>query len=358
MSNDRRARALVTGGAGFLGSHVCEALLAEGFNVVCLDNFATGFLRNIETLVAEPRFTLLTLDLAKGGPETWDFDVVVHLALPTSPFQYSAMPGAILKASGQGTWHALETARRSDARFVLASSWNVYEGSGYDGSGYEGSGYDKDDAEQSSGGSDQVEPVFGTSERGRGSVPGVAESLTQSYRQTHHVDTGILRIFHTYGPAMRDDEGDPVSTFIRQALLGEALTVAGDGSQLRSMCYVEDTVEAIVRMASSLHPGPLDVGNPVQISMLDLAERIIRITGSSSEVRFVDDDTEHCADERPNVSQTESQLGWRSRFSVADGLARTVHARMVARLLRQANAPDPDDDLWGLRMTGGNLRVS
>ncbi len=353
MPNDRRARALVTGGAGFLGSHVCEALLADGFTVVCLDNFATGFLRNIETLVAEPHFTLLTLDLAKGGPETWDFDVVVHLALPTSPFQYSAMPGDILKASGQGTWHALETARRSDARFVLASSWNVYDGSAYDGSAY-----DTEDAEQSSGGSDQVPEVFGTSERGRSSVPGFAESLTQSYRQTHNVNTGILRIFRTYGPAMRDDEGDPVSTFIRQALLGEPLTVTGNGSQLRSMCYVADTVEAIVAMASSLHPGPLDVGHPVQISMLDLAERIIRITGSSSEVRFADSATEQCGEERPNVSQAESQLGWRSRISVADGLERTVQAKMVARSLRQASAPDPDDDLWGLRMTGGNLRVS
>lgn len=315
MLTDPRPRALVTGGAGFLGSHVCESLLVTGFHVVCLDNLATGNLRNIETLMAEPRFTLLLMDIAQGGPEASDFDLVLHLASPTSPFQYSAMPIDILRAGSRGTWHALETARRCDARFVLASTSKVYG--------------------QSAG-----EPV---GETNLGLVPPTgndrwvydasrfAEALTSTYRRDHRVATGIVRIFDTYGPAMRADDDGVVSTFLQHALDGAPLTVQDDGAQTRSFCYVADTVDAILRMATSLHPGPINIGNPETISILDLADQIIKLTGSSSEIQYVERPPHDPVAHRPDISLATSQLGWMPRTSLAAGLARTAHSQMVAR---------------------------
>ena len=341
VPTDSQPRALVTGGAGFLGSHVCEALLVSGFDVVCLDNLATGFLRNIETLMAEPRFTLLVMDLADGGLESGDFDLVVHLASPTSPFQYSGMPADIVRAGGQSTWHALETARRCDARFVLASTSKVY-------------GLPARDplAEQDHG----LHPPA-DAERAVYDGSRFAEALTTTYRRGHHVDTGILRIFTTYGPAMRDDAAGVVGTFIHQALDGEPLTVTGDGSQTRSLCFVDDTVDAILRMAMSLHPGPINVGNPEETSILDLAEHILKITRSSSVIEFVDrpsDDADRC---QPDVTMAAAQLGWRSRTSLATGLARTVQGKMVARLLRETSAPASVAASWGMQISGSTIQV-
>lgn len=346
MRTERRPRALVTGGAGFLGSHVCESLLAAGMRVVCLDNFATGFLHNIETLMAEPRFTLLTLDMAGGCPEVGDFDLVVHLAAPTSPFQYSAMPMDIARANGQGTWHALETARRCDARFVLASTSKVYGAAGPN---------------------PQVESSVGSmalhrtgTERGAYDGSRFAEALTTAYRETYHVDTGILRIFNTFGPAMRNDDGGVVATFIRQALDGEPLTVNGDGTQTTSQCYVEDTVDAIVRMTESLHPGPINVGNPEEISILDLAEQVISVAGSASEIRLAGAPATEEQAPIPDVSAAWDQLGWWPRTSLAEGLARTVHGKIVTRLARDASGSvgnSEDDSLWGFRLRGGTIRV-
>lgn len=335
-----RPRALVTGGAGFLGSHVCESLLGSGFNVVCLDNFATGFLHNIETLMAEPRFTLLTMDIAEGCPTSGDFDLVVHLASPTSPFQYSAMPIDILRAGGQGTWHALETARRCDARFVLVSTSKVY------GEGTPTSMTERDECHPA--------PQGAAREAYEGSR--FAEALTTSYRRDHRVDTGIVRVFNTYGPAMRDDDGNAVSTFIQQALDGEPLTVTGDGRQTTCLCYVSDTVDAIVRMAASLHPGPVNVGSPEETSILELAQQIIAMTGSSSQIQFVDPDEGDLADRRPDISLAGAQLGWQPRTALTEGLAHTVRAKLLARRQHDATA-DGTDELWGLRMTGGTLRV-
>ncbi|MDQ3733531.1 MAG: GDP-mannose 4,6-dehydratase, partial [Actinomycetota bacterium] len=176
-------------------------------------------------------------------------------------------------------------------------------------------------------------------------------------RRGHHVDTGIVRIFNTYGPAMRDDDGGVVSTFIQQALDGEPLTVAGDGHQTRSLCYVEDTVDAIVRMGMSLHPGPLNVGNPEETSILGLAEQIIKITRSSSVIEFVErspDDLDTC---QPDVSMAGAQLGWRPRTDLATGLGRTVHGEMVARLLRDASAFTSTEAFWGLQINGSTVRV-
>lgn len=343
VPTERAPRALVTGGAGFLGSHVCESLLAAGMRVVCLDNFATGFPRNIETLMAEPRFTLLTLDLADGSPEVGEFDLVVHLAAPTSPFQYSAMPIQIARAGGQGTRHALETARRCDARFVLASTSKVYC-----------------DAWPNPQQESNVGPIpLHRANTARAAYDGsrFAEALTVAYRKTHHVDTGILRIFNTYGPGMRDDDGGVVATFIQQALDGEPLIVNGMGRQSRSLCYVEDTVDAITRMAASLHPGPIDIGHPEETSILDLARQVISVTGSSSEIRL----DEAAADEppapSPDVSTALDQLAWRPRIDLPEGLARTVQAKLLSRQLRAASVSSATDDLWGLDMRGGTIRV-
>lgn len=338
----RRPRALVTGGAGFLGSHVCESLLRDDFDVVCLDNFATGFLHNIETLMAEPRFTLLTMDLAHGCPGAGDFDLIMHLASPTSPYQYSAMPIDILRAGGQGTWHALEAARRCDARFVLVSTSKVY-----------GEAAPNPLSETELG---LVPPKGSTRAVYEGSR--FAEALTQTYRRSYHVDTGILRVFNTYGPAMRDDEGSVVSTFIQQAMDGQPVTITGDGHQRRSLCYVEDAVDAILRMSSSLHPGPINIGNPEETSILELAEQVIRLTGSASEIEFVDRPVSGLRGRQPDISLAGDKLGWRPRIGLADGLARTVQAEIVGRLLRAAAAGGAKDDLWGLQMTGGTIRVN
>ena len=332
MRTDRRPQALVTGGAGFLGSHVCESLLGEGYEVVCLDNFATGFLHNIETLLAEPRFTLLNMDIAQGGPQAGDFDVVVHLAASTSPFQYSAMPMDILRSGSEGIRHALETARRCRARFVLASSSHVYGDSGGNPQreNYLGSPRPIDSA--------HLQQTYDGSR--------FAEALTVAFRRTHHVDTGVVRIFNTYGPSMRLDDGGVVATFIQQALDGEPLTVTGDGSQTRSLCYVADTVEAILRMATSLHPGPINVGSPDEVTILDLARQITSLAGSSSTIRYVERCPADLQARRPDVTAALGLLGWQPRVSLLDGLRRTLRGFRLARLSHDLSVPaarSPDE---------------
>ena len=249
-------RAVVTGGAGFLGSHLCEALLARGDEVVCLDNFLTGSPDNVAHLTPNPRFRLVRSDVTDylhvGGP----VDVVLHFASPASPIDYLKLPIETLKVGSIGTLHALGLARDKQARFILASTSEVY-----------GDPEVHPQPETYWGNVNPVGPrgVYDEAKR-------FAEAITLAYRNAHDVDTGIVRIFNTFGPRMRPDDGRAIPNFIRQALRGQPLTVAGDGTQTRSICYVDDLVAGILAMVGSDQPGPVNIGNPHELSMLDLAQ--------------------------------------------------------------------------------------
>ncbi|MEU9830180.1 UDP-glucuronic acid decarboxylase family protein [Streptosporangium sp. NPDC048047] len=301
-------RAVVTGGAGFLGSYLCERLLARGAAVICMDNFLTGSPRNVDHLLGRPAFRLLECDLTGFVHVPGDVDLVLHLASAASPADYLRHPIETLKVGSLGTLHALGLAREKNARFVLASTSEVY-----------GDPQQHPQTESYWGNVNPVGPrsVYDEAKR-------FAESLTTAYRDTHGADTGIVRIFNTYGPRMRPHDGRAIPTFIRQALRGEPLTVTGDGSQTRSICYVDDTVEGILALADSDFPGPVNIGNPTEITMLDLARTVIELTGSSSGIRFIDRPADDPAVRRPDTTLASARLGWRAEVGVTDGLRRTI----------------------------------
>ncbi len=316
MSGIERNRAVVTGGAGFLGSWVCERLLERGFDVVCVDNFSTGTPANLSHLTASPSLDVIDQDvsaqLSVDGPVDW----VLHLASPASPLHYLRMPIETLRVGSMGTMNALELARRHDARFVLASTSEVY-----------GDPLVHPQPEHYWGNVNPVGPrgVYDEAKR-------FGEALTTAYRTAHGVDTGIVRIFNTYGPRMRPDDGRAIPNFVSQALRGEPLTVAGDGTQTRSICYVDDTVAGILAAADSSEAGPINIGNPDEMSMLDLAERIRRLTKTSSPITFVDLPTDDPKQRCPDTSLARERLGWTPQVSSDDGLARTVEWFAAQRL--------------------------
>ncbi len=299
---------MVTGGAGFLGSWVCERLLERDFDVVCVDNFSTGTPTNLRHLIDRPDLEIVEQDvsaqLSVDGPVDW----VLHLASPASPVHYLRMPIETLKVGSLGTMNALDLARRNDARFVLASTSEVY-----------GDPLVHPQPEHYWGNVNPIGPrgVYDEAKR-------FSEALTTAYRATHHLDTGIVRIFNTYGPRMRPDDGRAIPTFMGQALRGEPITVAGDGSQTRSICFVDDTVEGILAMANSSHAGPINLGNPDEMTMLELAERIRRLTASSSSIEFVDLPTDDPRVRCPDASLARELLGWTPRVSSDEGLERTL----------------------------------
>ncbi|KNB54066.1 UDP-glucuronic acid decarboxylase family protein [Streptomyces caatingaensis] len=304
-------RVVVTGGAGFVGSHLCERLLEDGAEVWCVDNLATGSPANVAHLGGHPRFRLVRADVC--DPDSLaavpaPVDLVLHLACPASPADYLRLPLQTLEAGSNGTRTALERARRDGARFLLASTSEVY-----------GDPLEHPQHERYWGNVNPIGPrsVYDESKR-------YAEALAAAYRRTHGTDTAIVRIFNTYGPRMRADDGRAVPSFIRQALDGEPLTVTGDGSQTRSLTYVDDTVDGLLALAASDHPGPVNIGGAQETTVLELARRIIDLTGSSSTVRFVDRPADDPARRRPDTTRARRQLGWQPRVDCAEGLKRTV----------------------------------
>jgi dTDP-glucose 4,6-dehydratase len=299
---------VVTGGAGFLGSHLCERLLASGYEVICLDNFLTGHAGNVEHLLERPGFRLVRCDVTDyvhvGGP----VDAVLHFASPASPIDYLQLPIETLEVGSVGTLHALGLAREKGARFLLASTSEVY-----------GDPRVHPQPETYWGNVNPVGPrgVYDEAKR-------FAEALTMAYRATHGLDTAIVRIFNTFGPRMRPNDGRAIPTFIRQALRGEPLTVAGDGSQTRSVCYVDDTVAGILAMLASGQPGPINLGNPYELSMLELARWIVRLTGSTSEITYVSRPLDDPGVRRPDIALANKLLDWSPEVSVETGLRRTI----------------------------------
>jgi dTDP-glucose 4,6-dehydratase len=301
-------RAVVTGGAGFLGSHLCEALLARGCEVICLDNFLTGTPGNIAHLLDQPGFRCLRCDLTDYIHVSGDVDLVLHFASPASPADYLRLPLETLKVGALGTWHALGLAREKQARFVLASTSEVY-----------GDPQVHPQPEDYWGHVNPVGPrgVYDEAKR-------YAEALTSAYRTTNGVDTAIVRIFNTYGERMRAEDGRAIPTFIRQALAGEPVTVTGDGRQTRSICYVADLVTGVLDLAASGHPGPMNIGNPTELTVRQIAADIVATTGSPSPIVFVDRPTDDPQVRRPDTTLAERLLGWRPEIDWATGLSRTV----------------------------------
>jgi dTDP-glucose 4,6-dehydratase len=300
--------ALVTGGAGFLGSHLCEQLIARGFQVTCLDNLCTGRQANIAHLTAHTHFTHVEHDVTEPLPFRSGFAAVFHLASPASPYDYMRLPVQTLLAGSAGTRHALELARSSGARFILASSSEVY-----------GDPLEHPQHESYRGNVDPVGPRSPYDEAKR-----FAEALTTAYRNQFGVSTGIARIFNSYGPRMRADDGRAVPAFISQALRGIPLTVTGDGRQTRSFCYVDDTIAGLLALADSDHAGPVNIGSPHELTILRLAQLIKQQTGSTAPITFVPRPPDDPILRRPDTTLASTQLGWEAQTGLDEGLKATI----------------------------------
>jgi|SRR5579883_3075914 len=302
-------RALVAGGAGFLGSHLCDRLLAEGYNVVAVDNLVTGDPANLAHLENEPRFEFRHQDIIAPFELEGGLDIVFNLASPASPVDYLERPIETLLVGSAGTYHTLELARVKGARYLLASTSEVY-----------GDPSVHPQPEEYWG---NVNPIGTRScydEAKR-----YAEALTFAYLRKYRVDTHVVRIFNTYGPRMRINDGRVVPAFLSQALLGEPLTVFGTGQQTRSFCYVSDLVDGIYKLAMSDHHGPINIGNPTERTMVEFAEEIIKATGSKSEITFLPLPTEDDPKQRrPDITKAKTLLGWEPRVGLAEGIGLTI----------------------------------
>jgi dTDP-glucose 4,6-dehydratase len=301
-------RVVVTGGAGFIGSHLCETLLHKGDEVVCLDNFLTGTPSNVAHLMDHPRFTLQHCDLVHYVHVPGPVDLVLHFASPASPIDYLKLPLETLKVGSIGTWHALGLAKDKHARFVLASTSEVY-----------GDPQVHPQPEDYWGHVNPVGPrgVYDEAKR-------YGEALTMAYRRAEGLDTAIVRLFNTYGPRMRPNDGRAIPTFVRQALAGEPVTVAGDGSQTRSVCYVSDTVAGILALADSDLAGPVNIGNPDERSVLSIAEDVIAAAGSTSSVQLIERPVDDPEVRRPDTTLARERLRWTPQVGWREGLEHTV----------------------------------
>ncbi len=316
------ARVVITGGAGFLGSHLCAAFLARGDEVVAVDNFLSGSPENIAHLHADAGFSFIEADVIEHIPVEGHVDVVMHFASPASPNPgsdkgYLAHPLATLKVGSIGTHNALELARANDARFMIASTSEVY-----------GDPLVHPQNETYWGNVNPIGPrsVYDEAKR-------YAEAVTMSYHREFGTDIRILRIFNTYGPAMAPDDGRVVSNFICQAIEGKPITIYGDGSQTRSFCFVEDEVQGILALLDGPIIGPCNIGNDREFTMLELAQLVLEVTGSASELVFEplpeDDPTQRC----PDLTVARRDLGWEPKVPLREGIERTVpHFRKVLGL--------------------------
>ena len=302
------ATAVVTGGAGFLGSHLCRRLLAMGARVVALDNLSTGSADNIADLLGNSRFRFLHYDVTDYLHVPGDVDFVLHWASPASPIDYLKLPIQTLKVGALGTHKALGLARAKDARFMLASTSEVY-----------GDPEVHPQPETYWGNVNPIGPrgVYDEAKR-------FAEALTYAYHRTHGVDVRVPRIFNTFGPAMRLADGRAVPTFVGQALRGEPLTVFGDGLQTRSLCYVDDLVEGLVRLLASSYTGPVNLGNPHEVTMIELAETIQKVVGSTPGVVHQPAPVDDPKVRRPDTTVARRELGWEAEIPLEEGLRRTV----------------------------------
>lgn len=301
-------RAVVTGGAGFLGSHLCERLLGDGYEVICFDNFLTGRPANIEHLMADPRFRLVNRDINDFIYVSGPVDAVLHFASPASPSDYLDLPIETLKVGSLGTFHTLGLAREKNARFLLASTSESY-----------GDPLVNPQPESYWGNVNPVGPrsVYDEAKR-------FAEAVTMAYRRKHGTNTGIVRIFNTYGPRMRVDDGRAIPAFVSQSLRDEPITVAGDGSQTRSICYVDDLIDGLVRLLHSDLAGPVNIGNPQEMSILDTALLVRDLCGSSAPITFVPRPQDDPSVRQPDITIARTQLGWEPATSLHDGLTRTI----------------------------------
>jgi len=300
--------AVVTGGAGFLGSHLCERLLAEGHRVICVDNLLTGRRSNIAALLADACFRFVCHDISKPLAIEEPVDRVLHFASPASPVDYLELPIQTLKVGSLGTHNSLGLAKAHRARFLLASTSEVY-----------GDPLVHPQPESYWGNVNPVGPrgVYDEAKR-------FAEAMTMAYHRYHGLDTRIVRIFNTYGPRMRARDGRVVPAFIQQALLGEPLTVFGDGGQTRSFCYVSDLVEGIWRLLQSDLHEPCNIGNPAEMTVLQFAQRIKAAIGSDSEIVFQKLPVDDPKTRQPDITQARARLGWEPKVSLDEGLARTI----------------------------------
>jgi dTDP-glucose 4,6-dehydratase len=301
-------RAVITGGAGFLGSHLCERFLDEGYEVLCLDNFLTGGPTNVEDFLGHHRFRLIRADVTDFVHVVGPVDIVLHFASPASPIDYLQLPLETLKVGSIGTMHTLGLAKEKGARYVLASTSETY-----------GDPQVHPQPESYWGHVNPVGPrgVYDEAKR-------FGEAITMAYRRYHEVNTGIVRVFNTSGPRMRPRDGRAVPTFIRQALKGEPITVAGDGKQTRSIQYVDDLVEGVWRFSQTDHPGPVNIGNPHEVSMLELAELIVQLAGSKSEIVFIERPEDDPTVRQPDITLARELLGWEPKVPLEDGLKRTI----------------------------------
>jgi dTDP-glucose 4,6-dehydratase len=301
-------RVVVTGGAGFLGSHLCDALVGRGDQVVCVDDLSTGSTDNVSGLEGHPSFELVVSDVSVAVEVDGPVDAVLHFASPASPPDYLARPLETLAVGSEGTRHGLELAKNHDARFLLASTSEVY-----------GDPEVHPQTESYWGNVNPIGPrsVYDEAKR-------FAEALTMAWHRTLGIDIGIVRIFNTYGPRLRPGDGRVVSNFLTQALEGRPLTVYGDGSQTRSLCFVSDEVAGILALLDSSVTGPVNIGNPDEHTVLELARTVLEVTGSSSEIAHaplpVDDPTRR----RPDISVARRELAWEPVIDLEDGLRRTA----------------------------------
>jgi dTDP-glucose 4,6-dehydratase len=302
------ARVVVTGGAGFLGSHLCDHLLRRGSQVVVLDNLSTGSLDNLAHLLDQPGFSFRRHDVTDYLAVEGEVDAVLHFASPASPIDYAQMPIQTIKVGTLGTHKALGLARAKGARFLLASTSEVYG--------------DPDVHPQPESYWGNVNPVGPRSIYDE--AKRAAEAFTMAYHNHHRLDTRIARIFNTYGPRMRRHDGRAVPAFVTQALAGEPITVFGDGSQTRSLCYVDDLVDGLERLLLSDHPLPVNLGNPSEITVLELARTVREVCGSGSEIVFEPLPVDDPRRRRPDIALAREILGWEPTVSLRDGLSRTV----------------------------------